>query len=253
MLRRDNIFHPRDRKKQYSKKKGKKKESNHLVTRTGLAPLRNFVIPFRFDHDHGEKKRIPCYIPSMKFTDRRDPIDPSFVHFFSIFYLILPLPRPLLFLFLSPFFSKPIQSGWKKGKDRIRGYLTIEREWEMKREREKRFYYSIIYFTRFIAAAADFASLYSTPAAASYQFAIPTIFALKNRDRARFCHQQFAHRTFKLILLSTCSPRLPCISPLLFFLFFFFFRTESLLSLSFFIVFPKLNTFVNARNLYARI
>lgn len=74
------------------------------------------------------------------------------------------------------------------------------------REREKRFYYSIIYFTSFIAAAADFASLYSTPAAASYQFAIPTIFALKNRDRARFCHQQFAHRTFKLILLSTCSP-----------------------------------------------
>ena len=89
MLRRDNIFHPRDRKKQYSKKKGKKKESNHLVTRSGLAPLRNFVIPFRFDHDHGEKKRIPCYIPSMKFTDRRDPIDPSFVHFFSIFYLFL--------------------------------------------------------------------------------------------------------------------------------------------------------------------
>lgn len=148
MLRRDNIFHPRDRKKQYSKKKGKKKESNHLVTRTGLAPLRNFVIPFRFDHDHGEKKRIPCYIPSMKFTDRRDPIDPSFVHFFSIFYLILPLPRPLLFLFLSPFFSKPIQSGRKKGKDRIRGYLTIEREWETKKERERSDFIILLFILR---------------------------------------------------------------------------------------------------------
>ena len=224
MLRRDNIFHPRDRKKQYSKKKGKKKESNHLVTRTGLAPLRNFVIPFRFDHDHGEKKRIPCYIPSMKFTDRRDLIDPSFI---SLFLYILSNSFPSLVLFSSSsfllFFRNRSRAVGKKEKDRIRGYLTIEREWEMKREREKRFYYSIIYFTRFIAAAADFASLYSTPAAASYQFAIPTIFALKNRDRARFCHQQFAHRTFKLILLSTCSPRLPCISPLLFFSFFFFF------------------------------
>lgn len=86
------------------------------------------------------------------------------------------------------------------------------------REREKRFYYSIIYFTSFIAAAADFASLYSTPAAASYQFAIPTIFALKNRDRARFCHQQFAHRTFKLILLSRVPP-----SPLYFTFIVFFF------------------------------
>lgn len=38
------------------KRREKKKESNHLVTRTDLAPLRNFVIPFRFDHGHGEKR-----------------------------------------------------------------------------------------------------------------------------------------------------------------------------------------------------
>lgn len=137
MLRRDNIFHPRDRKKQYSKKKGKKKESNHLVTRTGLAPLRNFVIPFRFDHDHGEKKRIPCYIPSMKFTDRRDPIDPSFVHFFSIFYLILP---PLVLFSSSSFLLFFRNRSRVVGKKEKIGYADTWRlkgnEKRRKRERE---------------------------------------------------------------------------------------------------------------------
>ena len=144
MLRRDNIFHPRDRKKQYSKKKGKKKESNHLVTRTGLAPLRNFVIPFRFDHDHGEKKRIPCYIPSMKFTDRRDPIDPSFVHFFSIFYLILSPPSssslPLPFSFF--FETDPERSEKKKRWDtRILDDWKGMRNEEREREAILLFYY----------------------------------------------------------------------------------------------------------------
>lgn len=55
MLRRDNIFHLAIEKSN-TRKKRKKEESNHLVTRTDLAPLRNFVIPFRFDHDHGEKR-----------------------------------------------------------------------------------------------------------------------------------------------------------------------------------------------------
>lgn len=223
MLRRDNIFHPRDRKKQYSKKKGKKKGIESPGDTDGpcaTAKLRNsFSIRSR-----PRREKEDSVLHSVDEIHRSTGPDRSFFRPLFLYILSNSSPsRPLLFLFLSPFFSKPIQSGRKKGKDRIRGYLTIEREWEMKREREKRFYYSIIYFTRFIAAAADFASLYSTPAAASYQFAIPTIFALKNRDRARFCHQQFAHRTFKLILLSTCSPRLPCISPLLFFLFFFFF------------------------------
>lgn len=133
MLRRDNIFHPRDRKKQYSKKKGKKKESNHLVTRTGLAPLRNFVIPFRFDHDHGEKKRIPCYIPSMKFTDRRDLIDPSFI---SLFLYILSNSFPSLVLFSSSsfllFFRNRSRTIGKKEKD-----TRILDDWKGMRNEER--------------------------------------------------------------------------------------------------------------------
>ena len=143
MLRRDNIFHPRDRKKQYSKKKGKKKESNHLVTRTGLAPLRNFVIPFRFDHDHGEKKRIPCYIPSMKFTDRRDLIDPSFI---SLFLYILSNSFPSLVLFSSSsfllFFRNRSRTIGKKEKDtRILDDWKGMRNEEREREAILLFYY----------------------------------------------------------------------------------------------------------------
>ena len=148
MLRRDNIFHPRDRKKQYSKKKGKKKESNHLVTRTGLAPLRNFVIPFRFDHDHGEKKRIPCYIPSMKFTDRRDLIDPSFI---SLFLYILSNSFPSLVLFSSSsfllFFRNRSRAVGKKEKI---GYADT---WRLKgnekwRERERSDFIILLFILR---------------------------------------------------------------------------------------------------------
>lgn len=150
MLRRDNIFHPRDRKKQYSKKKGKKKESNHLVTRTGLAPLRNFVIPFRFDHDHGEKKRIPCYIPSMKFTDRRDLIDPSFI---SLFLYILSNSFPSLVLFSSSSFLLFFRNRSRAvGKKEKMGYADTWRlkgnEKRRERERERSDFIILLFILR---------------------------------------------------------------------------------------------------------
>lgn len=100
MLRRDNIFHLAIEKSN-TRKKRKKEESNHLVTRTDLAPLRNFVIPFRFDHDHGEKRGF-C----VTFRRWSSPIGTRSILLsstFSIFYLTLPLPSSS-----SPFFSKPI-------------------------------------------------------------------------------------------------------------------------------------------------
>lgn len=145
MLRRDNIFHPRDRKKQYSKKKGKKKGIESPGDTDGpcaTAKLRNsFSIRSR-----PRREKEDSVLHSVDEIHRSTGPDRSFFRPLFLYILSNSSPsRPLLFLFLSPFFSKPIQSGRKKGKDRIRGYLTIEREWETKREREREaillFYY----------------------------------------------------------------------------------------------------------------
>lgn len=86
-------FSSGDRKKQYSKKKEKKgiESPGDTDGPCATAKLRN---SFSIRSRPRREKRILCYIPSMKFTDR-DPIDPSFVHFF---YILSNSSPPLLFL-----------------------------------------------------------------------------------------------------------------------------------------------------------
>lgn len=93
MLRRDNIFHLAIEKSNTRKKKEKRgiESPGDTDGPCATAKLRN---SFSIRSRPRREKRILCYIPSMKFTDR-DPIDPSFVHFF---YILSNSSPPLLFL-----------------------------------------------------------------------------------------------------------------------------------------------------------